>query len=120
MSLKEGRCPNCGSIVSLNAKSEKGHCLFCDAVFDTSHALEIAANPEGVEFPNEPQPKYEGPSLAPSPNVPAGVKIPSVPPARKAPSKRSVAKTEAYVHKEPIKLPEIKLTPRKRLQLVLV
>lgn len=65
MALKEGRCKNCGSILFLNAGQEKSHCLYCDAVFDTQEALEIARNPEGYEFPNLPQEKYEGPSLEP-------------------------------------------------------
>ncbi len=66
MSLKEGCCVNCGSILFLDPKMPEGHCLFCDCVFKNEDAFRAATNPEEFTFPNEPQPKYEGPSLTPS------------------------------------------------------
>jgi hypothetical protein len=117
MTLKEGRCPNCGSILHLDEKAEQGHCLFCDAVFANSRAFEIAINPAGVEFPNEPQPKYEGPNIDPVVKTPAGVKVP---PPRRQPPRKAAEPQPQYVHKEKIKLPEVKLTPRTRLGVILV
>ncbi|MDN5313726.1 MAG: hypothetical protein PWP10_2472 [Clostridiales bacterium] len=121
MALKEGRCPNCGSILTLEDKSEKGHCLFCDAVFENAKAFDIAANPEGVEFPNEEQPKYEGPSLDPvvrNNSIPAKASAPAR--DKKPSARRAPVQAEAYVHKDPIKLPEVKLSKRTRIQLALI
>lgn len=120
MAIKEGRCPNCGSILTLDDKMDKGHCLFCDAVFDNDRAFEIAADPTGVEFPNEEQPKYEGPSIDPVlRNTPAAAKIPA-PATEKKAARRAPVPVAAYTHKDPIKLPEVKLTPKKRIQVALV
>lgn len=121
MAIKEGRCPNCGSILSLDDKMEQGHCLFCDAVFSNDRAFEIAADPTGVEFPNEEQPRYEGPNLDPVlKNVPAAAKIAAASRTEKKASRRAPVQAEAYTHKDPIKLPEVKLTPMKRIQVALV
>lgn len=119
MVLKEGRCPNCGSILNLDPDMDKGHCLFCDAVFENKTAFAIAENPAGYEFPNEPQPKYEGPSLDPKARQ-SGSKQKPVTPSAPAKEKRKPKKAppKAYVHKEPIKLPEIKLPARFRKQLI--
>lgn len=65
MALKEGRCPNCGSILMLDPEQEKGHCLYCDAVFDSEQAFKLAENVGDYVFPHETQPKYEGPNLDP-------------------------------------------------------
>lgn len=65
MILHEGRCTNCGSILMLNKDQEKGHCLYCDAVFPTEEALKLAENADGYVFPNLPQEKYEGENLDP-------------------------------------------------------
>lgn len=117
MTFKEGRCPNCGSILHLDEKAKQGHCLFCDAVFDNSRAFELALDSTGVEFPNEPQPKYEGPNLDPAIKMPAGVKVP---PPRKQQPRTTAEPQPQYVHKEKIKLPEVKLSPRTRLGVILV
>lgn len=72
MALKEGRCPNCGSILFLDRSAEKGHCLYCDCVFQNDEAFKIAAEMEdddSREFPNEEQPEYTGPSLDPKQQV---------------------------------------------------
>jgi hypothetical protein len=66
MQLKEGRCPNCGSLLQLDATKDQGHCLFCDAVFASKEAFDIAANPAGVTFPNLPSPNMRGPISIPS------------------------------------------------------
>jgi hypothetical protein len=117
--LKEGRCPNCGSIIQLDPTVTKGHCLFCDAVFENKEAFSIAANPAGAVFPNLPQPKYEGPSLDPTPAAYAGSSQ-----AAKA-SQQQFKKDRkplplAYVPKEPTKLPEIKLSPRTKRRVLLI
>lgn len=44
----------------------KGHCMFCDCVFDNEEAFRASAHPEEFEFPNVEQPKYEGPPLTPA------------------------------------------------------
>lgn len=56
--MKEGICKNCGSIVFVDPKNENCHCLFCNCVFPTSEALEIAKNPTAYTYPNEEQPEY--------------------------------------------------------------
>lgn len=76
MASKEGRCINCGSIVFVDPKLEKGHCLFCDCVFDNDQAFEALEHPEKFEFPNVPQPKYQGESLQPA--MPGRVVAPQV------------------------------------------
>ncbi len=44
----------------LNDKEELCECLFCDCVFPSAEAIEIAKDPAAYTFPNEPQPKREG------------------------------------------------------------
>ncbi len=131
MALKEGRCPNCGSILNLDSHAEKGHCLFCDAVFANKTAFEIAQDPSGYEFPNEPQPKYEGPSLQPGHGSTAsragGQKKKKAAPvdtagqssAQEAKRKPRKAPPKAYVHRDPIKLPDTKLPPAFRRKLII-
>ncbi|MEA4890897.1 MAG: hypothetical protein VB070_15680 [Clostridiaceae bacterium] len=118
MAIKEGRCPNCGSILQLDAAAEKGHCLFCDAVFENAAAFDIAANPAGVTFPNTPQPKYEGPSLDPhSVGGQQALKQIQQQPAKK---KAKPAPPPVYVHKAPVKLPDIKLSRKTKLRIILI
>lgn len=116
MALKEGRCPNCGSILSLDTVAEKGHCLFCDAVFDNKTAFEIAANPKGVVFPNLPQPKYEGPTLDP--------KLPGTLPGQLGKSKQSQpaikkstkpAPAVPMVQRQEVKIPDMRLSTKTKL-----
>lgn len=116
MIIKEGRCPNCGSILQLDSQSEKGHCLFCDAVFNNAEAFEAAENLGGRVFPNLPQPKYGGPSLDPRGNTAmSGFKTTEV-----AKKKTKPAPQPVYVHKEPVKLPEIKLSKKMRIRVAAV
>lgn len=75
MALKEGRCINCGSILFLDPKNEKGHCLFCDAVFLNSEAFRANQDPDSFAFPNEEQPPYDGPNLDPRPQVAAAAPV---------------------------------------------
>lgn len=116
MTLKEGRCPNCGSILNLDAAADKGHCLFCDAVFLNKDAFEIAENPAGVTFPNLAQPKYEGPSLDPQLSGQPGMRISQPQPKKKA----KPAPPPVYVHKDPIKLPDIRLSRTVKLRILLI
>lgn len=72
MELKEGRCPNCGSILFLDPDQEKGHCLYCDCVFEGQEAFDIderLAGGEEIVFPNEEQEPYTGPNLDPKNQV---------------------------------------------------
>lgn len=55
MAMKQGRCPNCGSLVMVNDAENKAVCMFCNARFTPMRAIEIDANPDEVEFPNETQ-----------------------------------------------------------------
>ncbi len=123
MALKEGQCPNCGSLLQLDDKNNQGHCLFCDAVFASSEAYAIAANPAGVTFPNLPQPKYEGPNLNPQlTNAQLSARAAQMELTRKKESKAAVAKPAApvYVPRENIKIPNLKLSVKTRIQLSLV
>lgn len=117
MTLKEGRCPNCGSILNLDAAAEKGHCLFCDAVFLNKDAFEIADDSTGVSFPNLAQPKYEGPSLDPQVSGgQQGMRVSQPQPKKKA----KPAPPPVYIHKEPIKLPDIRLARSTKLRILLI
>lgn len=110
MAIKEGRCINCGSILFLDTDMPKGHCLFCDCVFDNEEAFRAHREPENFSFPNEPQPKYEGPSLTPAQvargpvmaPVPAAARKEAVvddyrPPQTKVPSLKIPLKTVALL-----------------------
>jgi len=55
--MQEGICKNCGSIIFVDPKKEKAHCLFCNCVFPTTEALEIAKDKSAYSFPNEEQPE---------------------------------------------------------------
>ncbi len=113
MALKDGRCPNCGSLLALDPNAEKGHCLFCDAVFETRGRLKLPET-RCYEFPNEPQPKYEGPSLNPKNSGNAACRHTT----GRAKEEKATAKP-VYIHKEPIKLPDIKLSPKVRKKVIL-
>ena len=114
MQLKEGRCPNCGSILQLDADAEKGHCLFCDAVFENEEAFEIAKNPSAYTFPNLPQPKYEGPSLDPKVTAGAAQQV------KKAKKKEKPPPPPFYVPKEPVELPDISLPTKVKVRILLI
>lgn len=59
MATEQGICKNCGSLLMVNSSDELCECVFCDCVFPSAEAMEIFNNPDGVEFPNLPQPKRE-------------------------------------------------------------
>ena len=59
MATEQGICKNCGSLLMVNSNDELCECVFCDCVFPSAEAIEIYKNPDGVEFPNLPQPKRE-------------------------------------------------------------
>lgn len=114
MAHQEGRCPNCGSIVYVGSKNEQSHCLFCDAVFDSDQAIAIAQNPEGHTFPNQPQPKYEGPSLQPGQTGrPRGK--PAVKKARPKPPP-----PPTFEFTEPESLPDVRLPNAVKLRIALI
>jgi hypothetical protein len=122
MALKEGQCPNCGSLLQLDDKNDQGHCLFCDAVFASEDAFKIAASPAGVTFPNLPQPKYSGPNLNPQlTSAQLAARATQLEAAKKKDSKNSPAKPAepVYVPRANIKVPNLKLTVRTRLTLSL-
>jgi len=116
MAFKEGRCPNCGSLLHIDTNVDNGHCLFCDAVFPAQKSFEIAANPEGVEFPNLPQPKYEGPAM-----TKAATPYPVFPAAKTAPRKKQAGKPapEPYVHKK-VEIPDVRLPMKSKILIALV
>jgi hypothetical protein len=116
MPIKEGRCPNCGSILQLSTQSEKGHCLFCDAVFTNREAFDIAESPSAYTFPNLPQAKYEGPSLDPA----IGSGGDGSAQAQKAKKKPKPPPPVVYVPKEPVKLPDIRLPGKTKLRIFLI
>lgn len=60
MAIGQGICTNCGSLIMLEDREELCECLFCNCVFPSAEALELAKNSEGHVFPNEPQEKQEG------------------------------------------------------------
>lgn len=60
MASARGICKNCGSLIMFNDQEELCECLFCDCVFPSTEALQIAENPSNYTFPNEPQPKRDG------------------------------------------------------------
>ncbi len=55
MAMKQGRCPNCGSILMVNDSDALGVCMFCNARFNPARAIDIDQDPTDVEFPNEAQ-----------------------------------------------------------------
>lgn len=61
MAIKDACCVNCGSLLKVDNKDDKSHCMFCNCVFDTSEGMRALENPEDFEFPNEEQPEYDGP-----------------------------------------------------------
>lgn len=121
MALKEAQCPNCGSLLQLEDKNDQGHCLFCDAVFTSEEAFAIAANPAGVTFPNLPQPKYNGPNLNPQlTSAQINARSSQIESAKKKEAKIS-AKPAApvFVPRDDIKIPDLKLSVKTRIQLSL-
>lgn len=60
MASTQGICKNCGSLIIFNDREELCECLFCDCVFSSAEAIEIAKNPGAYTFPNEPQPARDG------------------------------------------------------------
>jgi len=60
MASKQGICKNCGSLIMLNDREELCECLFCDCVFPSAEAIEIANNPGAYTFPHEKMEKHEG------------------------------------------------------------
>ncbi len=108
MATQQGICKNCGSLIMLNDKEELCECLFCDCVFPSKEAMEIAKHPEDFTFPNEPQPKREGTKrynaapVFPDP-IPAAVK-------------RAEVKEEPKVQKSPYEVsPDDIKAPKKAL-----
>jgi hypothetical protein len=114
MAIKEGRCPNCGSILQLEGNAQKGHCIFCDMVFPNEQAFSLAESSKGVVFPNLPQPKYTGPNL----DVGFAAAAPSAQRQKQLQPQKKVEKKPippVYIPKEPVKLPDMKLpAPLKR------
>ncbi len=103
--MQQGICKNCGSIVFVDEKKEKCHCLFCNCVFPSAEALEIAKNPTAYEFPNEEQPEYI-PEGSPVNNNAAALKKLEV----QQKKKEKVAKPQYQVVKKSI--PDVKLSKK--------
>ena len=120
MTLKEARCPNCGSLLQLDERNSQGHCLFCDAVFESETAFAIAADPNGMTFPNLPQPKYEGPNLNPQlSSAQFTARSTQVEPSKKQKAKAETKPAQpVYVPSNDIKIPDLRLTAKMRLTLI--
>lgn len=56
MAIREGRCPNCGSLVQGNTEKEN-YCIFCWAPYSADEAAQLLENSEGHHFPMLPQPE---------------------------------------------------------------
>jgi hypothetical protein len=108
MTLKEGRCPNCGSLLQLDAQSD-------------ADAFAIAAKPNGVTFPNLPQPKYNGPNL--DPKIGANVPMPKPTEAvsrKKQASQAAQPVQPAYVMKDSVKVPDVRVPLKTKLWITAV
>ena len=116
MALQEGRCTNCGSILMLDPRMEKGHCLYCDAVFENARAFELYADASDYEFPNLPQEKYEGPNLDP---VPVHAPLPKAVQSNSQPTAQKQAPTAKYIV-ENKNVPDFNLSSRQIMLLVAV
>lgn len=106
MAQAQGICKNCGSLILLNDKDELCECLFCDCVFPSAEAIEIAKNPGDYTFPKEPQPKRDSgvkrfnmTPVYPDP-VPAAIKR-----AEAVPQKKATEKNPYEVSPDDIKTP---------------
>jgi hypothetical protein len=119
MAIKEGRCPNCGSILQLEDNAEKGHCIFCDMVFPNEQAFGLAESSKGVVFPNLPQPKYTGPNL----DVGFAAAASSSQRQKQMQPQKKVEKKPippVYVPKEAVKLPDMKLSAPVKRRILLI
>ncbi|MDO5738394.1 MAG: hypothetical protein Q4P65_04010 [Eubacteriales bacterium] len=101
--LKQGRCFNCGSILFLDPSMEKGHCIYCDAVFENHLAFTIEENPDSYEFKNEVMEPYTGPNL--DPQVKRAPVIHQTPPPKA--TAKSADKRPQYEFKER-EIPDVK------------
>ena len=57
MAVKNGRCPNCGSLIKVNDAENQAACMFCYAVFTPAQAITANLQPGDYTFPNEEQPE---------------------------------------------------------------
>lgn len=53
MAVREGRCPNCGSLIRVNREAAQSHCVFCWAPVDADEALKLAEDASNHHFPME-------------------------------------------------------------------
>ena len=112
MASKQGICKNCGSLIMLNDREEICECLFCDCVFPSAEAIEIAKNPGAYTFPHEKQEKHEGVKKY---NV-----TPVYPDPIPAAVKRADATAPLKVEKSPYEVsPDDIKAPRKTLLMIL-
>lgn len=126
MAIKEARCTNCGSILSVDPAVPTAKCLFCRAVVDTAEALEVAADPAGYVFTNEPQPEEdtaENPAslynkaLKQAQSKPAqGVARTAA--AKKAPPRAPKPDNAPRAQVEKVEMPAVKLSGAAKLKIV--
>lgn len=105
--MQEGICKNCGSIVFVDPKKEKCHCMFCNCVFPASEALQIAKDPSKYEFPNEEQPDHIPEDL----DLPVQSKRLSVDRSAQVQKKSSKKKKSNYAVKKKA-LPDVNLSKK--------
>ncbi len=53
MAVREGKCANCGSLISFDSSQDQARCVFCWAQTDAHLAQELLKNDEGHVYPNE-------------------------------------------------------------------
>ncbi|MDD2213040.1 MAG: hypothetical protein PHR21_00620 [Oscillospiraceae bacterium] len=106
MATKQGRCPNCGSILMVDEQAPVGICIFCQARYAPAQAIQLDQNPGDHEFKNEPQAE-----LTEEEKRLAYANYGNI----HAPSSASSAKKTTVQHK---KKPADKLTPTQRVALM--
>ncbi|NLZ55393.1 MAG: hypothetical protein GX900_01830 [Clostridiaceae bacterium] len=54
MAIREGKCPNCGSLIQVNDREDASNfCLFCWAPVEAQQAFALAKDDSGHEYPND-------------------------------------------------------------------
>lgn len=67
MAMREGLCPNCGSLMRVNDENETTYCIFCWAPVNSEEAIRLASEPGTHEYANksypEPSPEEKAKAL---------------------------------------------------------
>ncbi|NJP40724.1 hypothetical protein HCH52_06625 [Oscillospiraceae bacterium HV4-5-C5C] len=106
MAIKQGRCPNCGSILMVDDQAAEGICIFCQARYVPAQAEQLDQDPGDHEFKNEPQPELTDEERRLAFSAYGNVHVPSA---------AASAKKTIVQHK---KKPVDQLTPAQRVALM--